>query len=168
MKSVLIEAAFVGISAICTYLEYAKSQYHGAFGKYVLGSGLQAQWFDNPPCPLLNKEKAYQTVQMMAYKSDLQNYGQVEYFARASETVQHESGDCDDKAILLACWWTGLGYNPVVVIADTVKGGHAFVEMDGYVYDPTWDWYKVPKEEYYSMFGVKPTWWFAKGYYGKS
>jgi hypothetical protein len=163
----LVEAAFVGISALVSYLSFARSRYVGAFGKFVLGSGLQATWFDVDPIPLLTKEKAYRLVEMMPYKSDIVNWGQSEYFARASETLERESGDCDDKSILLASFWLGMGYSPVVVVADTIKGGHAFVEMDGKVYDPTWDEYEVPREEYYSRYGVSPTFWFTRDYYGK-
>lgn len=141
-----------------SYIEYFKSD--------VLERGRQGEWFNEEPHPLFTKVKAYDFVWRMPYKPDVQGYGQVEYFAKAHESIEKGAGDCDDKAILLADLWLGLGYEPVVVIGDTIAGGHAWVEMDGYVYDPTWDHWQVPVEEYYDRFGVAPEFWFTDKYWG--
>ena len=144
----------------------ARRTYIGSFVDEVLDLRRQHEWFDEPPIPLLNKGKAFRLVEMIPYKSDLSNWGKPEYFARASETVQRGAGDCDDKAILLASFWYRMGLNPVVVIADTDRGGHAFLELDGYVYDPTWDVWEAPLGEYYAKHEVSPDLWFTNRFWG--
>jgi len=156
----------VALSAASVALSAARRTYIGSFVEEVLGRRRQREWFDVEPIPLLNKGKAYRLVQMMPYKTDLSNWGKTEYFARASETLEKEAGDCDDKAILLASFWYGMGMSPVVVIADTSRGGHAFVEMDGHVYDPTWDVWESPLGEYYGKYEVAPSFWFSNGFWG--
>jgi len=156
----------VAISAARVVVSAVRRSYIGSFLDEVLDRNRQPEWFDVQPIPLLDKEKAYRLVQMIPYMTDLSNWGKPEYFAKASETVQRGAADCDDKAILLASFWYGMGLCPVVVVADTDQGGHAFVEMDGHVYDPTWDVWESPLGEYYEKHGVGPSFWFTDKFYG--
>lgn len=48
-----------------------------------------------------------------------------EYFAKASESVQHLSGDCEDHAILMTSCIKAIGGTPRIVLA----AGHAYPEM---------------------------------------
>jgi len=157
----------LGIAFSTASLAYsvARESYVGSFKSDVLARGRQSEWFNESPSPLFTKSRAFDFVWRMPYRSDAQGYGQLEYFAKASETIESGAGDCDDKAILLADLWMGLGLRPVVVVGDTMVGGHAWVEMDGYVYDPTWDW-QMPIQEYYDKFGVSPEFWFDDEYWG--
>lgn len=144
----------------------AKRDYINSFTIDVLDRRRQGEWFNVKPISLLNKLKAYQVVQMMPYRSDLEQYGKVEYFGKASETLMNGGGDCDCKAIMLSSFWLGLGLKPSVILAETSRGGHSFVELDGEVYDPTWDFWKEPREEYYSRFKVNPYLWYDDKFYG--
>lgn len=170
MVDLAIILDIVGVIFSTAGLMYAlglgRAAYIGSFVDEVLNKDRQSEWFDVDPIPLLNKGKAYRLVQMMPYKTDLSNWGRPEYFARASETVKKEAGDCDDKCILLASFWYRMGMNPVVVIADSNRGGHAFIEMDGYVYDPTWDVWEAPLGEYYDKYEVSPCLWFTNRFWG--
>lgn len=146
-------------------LAAARRSYLDSFKIDVLGKGRQVEWFDSPPHPLFTKSKAFDFVWRMPYRRDVQVYGKLEHFAKASESIENGAGDCEDKAILLADLWLGLGLKPVVVVGDTLAGGHAWVEMDGYVYDPTWD-HQLPAQAYYDKYGVRPEFWFTDDAWG--
>ena len=165
-SSFLLSVLSWSLASASIILSVARRTVIASFMDEVLDRNRQPEWFDVKPIPLLNKDKAYRLVQMMPYKTDLSNWGKQEYFARASETIEKEAGDCDDKAILLASLWYGMGMKPVVVIADTNQGGHAFIEMDGHVYDPTWDVWETPLGEYYEKHEVAPSFWFSNGFWG--
>lgn len=166
--NVLLDLLGVAFSTAGLWLTVtrARAGHIASFVDEVLDRGRMSDWFDVDPIPLLNKGKAYRFVQMMPYESDLSNWGKPEYFARASETLEREAGDCDDKSILLASLWYRMGMNPVVVIADTNRGGHAFIEMDGHAYDPTWDVWEAPLEKYYDKYEVSPALWFTNRFWG--
>jgi len=73
------------------------------------------------------------------YKQDSDLYGQREHFANASETIENNAGDCEDKAILLAStiYWREIDRQARVVAGEVLGKGHAWVEMGDTVYDPT-------------------------------
>lgn len=169
----MVESAFLlsvlswSMASASIILSVTRRSVIASFLNEVLEGNRQPEWFDEQPIPLLrNKKKAYLFVERMPYRSDLSLWGKPEYFAKASETIEKGGGDCDDKAILLASFYIGLGLDPVVVVAYTDRGGHAFVEMDGLVYDPTWGVWEKPINEYYQENSVAPAFWFTKGFYG--
>jgi len=87
----------------------------------------------------------------IAYKTDTQQYGQKEYFAKASETIAHNAGDCEDKSILLAStlYLKAIDRQTKVVAGKVLEKGHAWVEAGEKVYDPTNN-IVMSKSDYYS------------------
>jgi len=76
--------------------------------------------------------QAYKYVQKMPYIPDSE-WGYVEYFQSASETLKNDGGDCEDKVILLVSIWRAMGVprdNVWVVIGLNNEGGaHAWVQL---------------------------------------
>jgi hypothetical protein len=77
----------------------------------------------------------------VAYVTDLEQWGRMEYWASPEQTFDARHGDCDDKAILFMylARTEGLAPDPVLAalrMSDTV--GHAVVRIGDSVYDPTY------------------------------
>jgi len=91
----------------------------------------------------------------IAYEGDRKLYGQREYFANASETIERGAGDCEDKVILFAStlYWKALDRQARVVVGEVLGRGHAWVEIGDYVYDPTNN-IIAPKSDYYTYITV--------------
>lgn len=86
-----------------------------------------------------NDEKAYKILRWVQenikYKSDLQNYGQVEWWTTPSETIGRMSGDCEDGAFLIHSMMLNAGIpwerirtygGEVMVGQGAATGGHGW------------------------------------------
>jgi len=97
-------------------------------------------------------DEAFQYVyKQIAYKSDVDQYRQSEYFAKASETITNNAGDCEDKSILFAStlYLKAIDQQAKVVAGKVLDKGHAWVEAGEKVYDPTNN-IVASKSDYYS------------------
>lgn len=110
------------------YLEYPSSKIKN-FVKEVVGVKLSDT----------NDEKAYKIMRwvqdMIEYKSDIKNYGQMEWWTTPSQTLNRMSGDCEDGAFLMHSMMLNAGIpwdqirtygGSVMVGQGAATGGHGW------------------------------------------
>lgn len=78
-----------------------------------------------------------------------------DYNLSEDELFQHGHGDCEDRSLALARYMIRIGCQDVQLLymrnVDPDQAGHLAVLHDGYVYDPTMDYWKNPVWNYKSM-----------------
>ncbi len=132
------------------------------FDDNVLDEGRQTEWWDASVYEAgddLNESlRVYEGIN---YTSDLTLYRRPEYYANASETLRRGAGDCEDKAILFASTaYLNFSLDPRVVFGRALGHGHAWVEVDETVYDPSIG-VIMPTAEYYSRYSAVCYMWFS-------
>ena len=102
---------------------------------FVLTSCSMNAGYEYPGLPsgITSLQTAFIYVSSMSYKSDKDAHGQIDYWQAPKETLERNSGDCEDFAILFSAFAYKLGYESK--IADT--GGHMESVIDGVLYDPS-------------------------------
>lgn len=148
------------ITALVQYEKPIAGEYYFWFIEKVR-EGDRGQWFDCAGTNSTLLENFYY-IHSLPYASDQELYSCFDYYARASEFYANKAGDCEDKAIAFAsaAYHLGEPYNKtnyVKVVLGNVNSnytsqlnksslsmlfacygtGHAWVEIDNMVYDPT-------------------------------
>jgi hypothetical protein len=163
-------------------LEISYMGYHEGFVERMKNG--DRGYLMNSPGPNSSLMENFRYIYNLPYATDIELYGEVEYFASAKEFFAFKAGDCEDKAIAFAssAYYLGEPYNQTdyvkvvfgsidasAVKTSTIEAaplssfmasdyfGHAWVEI-GYdnvtVYDPTLG-IIVDKKEYYRKIVVR-------------